>query len=119
MAALRQKQPHGERSEEHTSELQSRRYLHSFPTRRSSDLHPVKTLRSFRSRSSSRTDAAYVWNGRFAPKAAAWRGFALTPRKARRITPDPKVRSLGSLKSLKSPTRRWICYENRAPKYTP
>src|SRR3712207_1999351 len=27
-----------ERSEEHTSELQSRRYLHSFPTRRSSDL---------------------------------------------------------------------------------
>src|SRR3712207_1436219 len=25
------------RSEEHTSELQSRRYLHSFPTRRSSD----------------------------------------------------------------------------------
>src|ERR1035437_3978942 len=26
------------RSEEHTSELQSRRYLHSFPTRRSSDL---------------------------------------------------------------------------------
>src|SRR3712207_4539514 len=28
----------GERSEEHTSELQSRQYLHSFPTRRSSDL---------------------------------------------------------------------------------
>src|SRR3712207_5360024 len=28
------------RSEEHTSELQSRQYLHSFPTRRSSDLHP-------------------------------------------------------------------------------
>src|SRR6266403_498322 len=27
------------RSEEHTSELQSRRDLHSFPTRRSSDLH--------------------------------------------------------------------------------
>src|ERR1035437_7653537 len=26
------------RSEEHTSELQSRRYLHSFPTRRCSDL---------------------------------------------------------------------------------
>src|ERR1035437_2634765 len=26
------------RSEEHTSELQSRQYLHSFPTRRSSDL---------------------------------------------------------------------------------
>src|ERR1044072_7351308 len=26
------------RSEEHTSELQSHRYLHSFPTRRSSDL---------------------------------------------------------------------------------
>src|ERR1035437_878093 len=29
----------GVRSEEHTSELQSRRYLHSFPTRRSSDLY--------------------------------------------------------------------------------
>src|SRR5476649_1361813 len=28
----------GERSEEHTSELQSHRDLHSFPTRRSSDL---------------------------------------------------------------------------------
>src|SRR5476649_503963 len=28
------------RSEEHTSELQSHRDLHSFPTRRSSDLHP-------------------------------------------------------------------------------
>src|ERR1035437_9548938 len=28
------------RSEEHTSELQSRQYLHSFPTRRSSDLFP-------------------------------------------------------------------------------
>src|SRR3712207_4305807 len=27
-----------QRSEEHTSELQSRQYLHSFPTRRSSDL---------------------------------------------------------------------------------
>src|ERR1035437_9247989 len=27
-----------DRSEEHTSELQSRQYLHSFPTRRSSDL---------------------------------------------------------------------------------
>src|ERR1035437_6044815 len=30
--------PRVERSEEHTSELQSRQYLHSFPTRRSSDL---------------------------------------------------------------------------------
>src|SRR5882672_1388910 len=29
-----------DRSEEHTSELQSHRDLHSFPTRRSSDLHP-------------------------------------------------------------------------------
>src|ERR1035437_5308536 len=27
-----------DRSDEHTSELQSRQYLHSFPTRRSSDL---------------------------------------------------------------------------------
>src|SRR5947209_8652775 len=31
------------RSEEHTSELQSRQYLHSFPTRRSSDLTKVGT----------------------------------------------------------------------------
>src|SRR3712207_4152890 len=30
------------RSEEHTSELQSRRYLHSFPTLRSSDLRCFK-----------------------------------------------------------------------------
>src|ERR1035437_8806541 len=31
------------RSEEHTSELQSRRDLHSFPTRRSSDLFPLSS----------------------------------------------------------------------------
>src|SRR3712207_3040015 len=31
------------RSEEHTSELQSHQYLHSFPTRRSSDLRPART----------------------------------------------------------------------------
>src|SRR5947209_6143886 len=30
--------PEEKRSEDHTSELQSRQYLHSFPTRRSSDL---------------------------------------------------------------------------------
>src|SRR5882672_3184138 len=34
-----------QRSEEHTSELQSHRDLHSFPTRRSSDLTPGKTHR--------------------------------------------------------------------------
>src|SRR5476649_2531314 len=34
--------PWRSRSEEHTSELQSHRDLHSFPTRRSSDLHPTK-----------------------------------------------------------------------------
>src|SRR5476649_2460046 len=32
----------GARSEEHTSELQSHRDLHSFPTRRSSDLSPPR-----------------------------------------------------------------------------
>src|ERR1035437_3292071 len=32
------------RSEEHTSELQSHQYLHSFPTRRSSDLKRSQTL---------------------------------------------------------------------------
>src|SRR6476646_6416321 len=34
------------RSEEHTSELQSHRDLHSFPTRRSSDLRPSSARRS-------------------------------------------------------------------------
>src|ERR1044072_8698879 len=34
------------RSEEHTSELQSHRYLHSFPTRRSSDLRCRGSRRS-------------------------------------------------------------------------
>src|SRR5947209_6978375 len=33
----------GTRSEEHTSELQSRQCLHSFPTRRSSDLMPASS----------------------------------------------------------------------------
>src|SRR5476649_849246 len=35
----------GERSEEHTSELQSHRDLHSFPTRRSSDLGVIRICR--------------------------------------------------------------------------
>src|SRR5579875_975208 len=35
----------GHRSEEHTSELQSHRDLHSFPTRRSSDLCPQSSRR--------------------------------------------------------------------------
>src|SRR5947209_6579112 len=43
-----------QRSEEHTSELQSRQYLHSFPTRRSSDL-PGKTRQWKRERFSSRS----------------------------------------------------------------
>src|SRR3712207_4829991 len=34
----------GPRSEEHTSELQSRQYLPSFPTRRSSGLHGLRSL---------------------------------------------------------------------------
>src|SRR5215211_2466914 len=33
------------RSEEHTSELQSHRDLHSFPTRRSSDLHDLAVVK--------------------------------------------------------------------------
>src|SRR5476649_2475562 len=36
--------PRSTRSEEHTSELQSHRDLHSFPTRRSSDLETLKTF---------------------------------------------------------------------------
>src|SRR6476646_2545432 len=35
------------RSEEHTSELQSHRDLHSFPTRRSSDLKSIPALELF------------------------------------------------------------------------
>src|SRR5882672_9948396 len=46
------------RSEEHTSELQSHSDLHSFPTRRSSDLHFLSTGTSIRS--SSRNKAASV-----------------------------------------------------------
>src|SRR5215203_5394266 len=38
---LRKRSKRSPRSEEHTSELQSRQYLHSFPTRRSSDLGHV------------------------------------------------------------------------------
>src|ERR1044072_5197851 len=38
-------QPGAPRSEEHTSELHSHRYLHSFPTRRSSDLNEAQRLR--------------------------------------------------------------------------
>src|ERR1044072_7711102 len=38
------------RSEEHTSEIQSHRYLHSCPTRRSSDLRARRRLRNKRPR---------------------------------------------------------------------
>src|SRR5919205_1250449 len=38
--------PSPARSEEHTSELQSHSDLHSFPTRRSSDLQAVRRVRS-------------------------------------------------------------------------
>src|SRR4030095_13082817 len=47
--ATRRKLSVRSRSEEHTSELQSHRDLHSFPTRRSSDLHPP-TVSSRRTR---------------------------------------------------------------------
>src|SRR5215204_2427371 len=48
-AAISAWKPSGNRSEEHTSELQSHSDLHSFPTRRSSDLDadPVDILRWF------------------------------------------------------------------------
>src|ERR1044072_2994366 len=44
--ALRGRERVGHRSEEHTSELQSHRDLHSFPTRRSSDLPSARAHRS-------------------------------------------------------------------------
>src|SRR5947209_3498104 len=52
-----------ERSEEHTSELQSRQYLHSFPTRRSSDLHAVAGRRasSFLRAQPLRPDRVALW----------------------------------------------------------
>src|SRR5947209_5048910 len=61
------------RSEEHTSELQSRQYLHSFPTRRSSD------LREFR-RSDLRGDETEGWCRSYSARrrSAAWRS---TPRR--------------------------------------
>src|SRR5947209_8495425 len=43
------------RSEEHTSELQSRQYLHPFPTRRSSDLAAARTRPSRPSSPASRS----------------------------------------------------------------
>src|SRR5260221_456894 len=45
---------HINRSEEHTSELQSHRDLHSFPTRRSSDLNTAQSCWERRFSSSSR-----------------------------------------------------------------
>src|SRR5476649_2785350 len=44
-AALEDRAHEGKRSEEHTSELQSHRDLHSFPTRRSSDLRNSRARR--------------------------------------------------------------------------
>src|SRR5476649_2801803 len=49
----------GERSEEHTSELQSHRDLHSFPTRRSSDLRPCARRRRCRRRARGRWGAGW------------------------------------------------------------
>src|SRR5882672_6010063 len=46
-----------DRSEEHTSELQSHRDLHSFPTRRSSDLDGGRSCRRCRLRARRPTDA--------------------------------------------------------------
>src|SRR5476649_1472569 len=57
----------GDRSEEHTSELQSHRDLHSFPTRRSSDLPPTSGFSS-------------------APASAS--GISSNPASARRISPN-------------------------------
>jgi hypothetical protein len=72
-----------------------------------------------------RADRALIVDHRHHPggplraKGSVWRGFALTPRKARPITPDPKIRSLGPLKSLKSPTEKMALTQGPAPKFTP
>src|SRR5476649_2940948 len=50
----------GKRSEEHTSELQSHRDLHSFPTRRSSDLAGVRHGRRDARTRARRADEARV-----------------------------------------------------------
>jgi hypothetical protein len=46
---------------------------------------------------------------------SVWRGFALTPRKARPITPDLKIPSLGRLKSLRSPTEKMALTQEPPP----
>src|SRR5476649_782917 len=61
----------GRRSEEHTSELQSHRDLHSFPTRRSSD------LRSGWASTSCKTAGCWPWPARTArrPRRPCWPGY--------------------------------------------
>src|SRR3712207_188826 len=79
-----------ERSEEHTSELQSRRYLHSFPTRRSSDL----------------------WSSSSAPSSASDRSASPSsarscPRSWRPRSPcSPSTRSPGGRATARRPRSR-------------
>src|SRR5882672_7685483 len=60
------------RSEEHTSELHSHRDLHSFPTRRSSDLAGARQLHAGRKRSQVTPDGAHPHQG----WPELWRQFA-------------------------------------------
>jgi transcription elongation GreA/GreB family factor len=49
-------------------------------------VHPIKSLRSLRSRSTPAPDAADVWNGRFAPNAALGRLEIQVPLCLRKLT---------------------------------
>src|SRR5882672_2659806 len=74
-----------ERSEEHTSELQSHRDLHSFPTRRSSDLSRLDHLPASElpGRSRSACPAGRRWETR-SPRRSPRRSPGPPPRRAAR-----------------------------------
>src|ERR1035437_7822039 len=84
------------RSEEHTSELQSRRDLHSFPTRRSSDLLLVQQLNTnlvHKAITLSVTDDAKRW---ILDKTSAERSYGARPlrRALQRFIEDPLSEAL-------------------------
>src|ERR671917_492553 len=70
--AARRRSPRSARSEEHTSELQSHRDLHSFPTRRSSDLTDVPGAYQV-----ARVDEAALARGEIWPQSRASQVAAL------------------------------------------